>query len=471
MGNNVASIGNSSFWGCNSLMEVSLPSNINSVGDSAFRDCSNLTRVTIGDNVTSIGNFAFDYCYKLIEVYNLSSLNITKGDTNNGSVGYFALNVYTPASGQSKLHTSPDGFIFYEDGDICYLMGYTGIQNVITLPTSCNCKNYSIYKYAFYNCNKLISITIPDSVTSIGNFAFDGCHKLIEIYNLSSLSITKGTMDNGKVGYYALNIYEPTGGKSKLHTTSDGFVFYEDDNTCYLMGYTETQISITLPTSRNSKDYEIYEYALYGCNNLTNVIIPNSVTSIGNSAFGSCDNLVNVYIGDSVVSIDRAFSDCNNLTNVVIGKSVTSIDDGAFSYCCIRNVYIDSNTVASMLTSPSACGFLLNNAETILFEKNVTNITDFVKNNFEFKGISYENGMEYSVYSKVNYELKSFPNENNSPSNDITHNVINGNNPQIAEKFDDMVVSVGGCRSSVIGGVALMSVTVLGTALVIKKKD
>ena len=290
----VTSIDYYAFAYCTSLTSVVIGDSVWSIGSDAFSNCSSLTSVVIPDSVTSIGSYAFNYCYKLVEVYNLSSLDITKGSDAYGRVGYYALNVYTPTSGESKLHTTTDGFVFYEDGNKCYLVGYIGNKTDITLPESYNGKNYKIYKYAFYYCSSLTSVSIGDSVTSIGYEAFRSCYKLVEVYNLSSLDITKGSDAYGRVGYYALNVYTPTSGESKLHTTTDGFVFYEDGNKCYLVGYIGNKTDITLPESYNGKNYEIYNYAFCFCDSLTSVSIGDGVTSIGEGAFARCSSLTSI---------------------------------------------------------------------------------------------------------------------------------------------------------------------------------
>ena len=174
----VTSIGEEAFSYCSSLTNVTIPDSVTSIGDDAFSGCSSLTSVTIPDSVTSIGSYAFYGCYKLVEVYNLSELNITKSSSSNGYVGYYALNVYTPQSGQSNI-SNVDNFLMYNNGDTHYLLGYVGNDTEIVLPTTEY--NYEIYKYAFYNCSSLTSITIPDSVTSISNYALYGCSRLTGI--------------------------------------------------------------------------------------------------------------------------------------------------------------------------------------------------------------------------------------------------------------------------------------------------
>lgn len=195
-GNNVTKVPNNLFNavyngnGIN-IKHVVIPDNITTIGNRAFKDNPCLSSVTIGENVTSIEESAFHYCYKLIEVCNLSSLNIKK-DTKNGYIGWYSLNIYTPTSGHSKLVTDGD-YTFYEDSSINYLVEYNGLDTDLILPDKLYA--YDIYKYGFYKTN-IQSLVIPDSVKNIGSYAFNECT------SLANLTMGKNVISIGQNAFY-----------------------------------------------------------------------------------------------------------------------------------------------------------------------------------------------------------------------------------------------------------------------------
>ena len=319
IGNGVTSIGADAFYDCRGLTSITIPDSVTSIGDYAFRGCSGLTGITIPDSVTLIGDYAFRGCYKLFEVWNYSELNIVKGDESNGSVARYAKCVYTTDE-KSKQTTSDDGCVFYEDEEASYLLGYDRVKAELLLPQkSPSGREYEIYQYAFSYCKGLTSITIPDSVTSIGDHAFDHCTELTNITIPDSVTSIGTNAFNG-TAYYEDASHWYGGTRGVLYI---GNHFIEADliwGTYYIRMGTKT----------------IADYAFSGCHKLTSITIPDSVTSIGADALRKCNGLTSIEIPDSVTSIgDYAIEDCWELKSVTIGNCVTSIGEDAF-YNCYR---------------------------------------------------------------------------------------------------------------------------------------
>ncbi len=334
-------IGQYAFSGCTNLRSVTLQSGLQTIGYEAFKDCKYLTSITIPASVTSIESGAFDGCYRLIEVQNRSTtLSISKGSTANGSVGYYAKHIYTEETG-SKLVVEGGGLrVWYLDTTERYLVCdlASGIHRLPTVAPDDG--NYAVYNYAFEG-QGLISLTIPASVTAIGDYAFKGCYQLIEVQNLSALSISRGSSAHGGVAYYAKNVYTATSGSSKVETSDDEkWYWYIDGTDRLLAGYSgETASPLVLPEPRDDMGvlpYQIANYAFYGRTNLQAVTIPASVTAIGQYAFYGCTSLQSVtFAAESTLESigGYAFYGCESLASITIPAGVARIESNTFEYC------------------------------------------------------------------------------------------------------------------------------------------
>ena len=346
----VTSIGEEAFSYCSGLTSITISNGVTTIGSRAFSFCSSLTSITIPDSITSIEGGAFSGCYRLVEVYDLSpSIWISKGSYGNGYVGYYALNIYTSANEPSKIWTDTEGYVFYEDGASCYLIGYIGSEIDLMLPATCNGKSYAINKYAFYDCDTLESINIPNNVTSIGQYAFYSCGNLASITvpdSVTSISVCAfgdcSSLTYVTIGKNVTSISEYAFRYSNALTnidisvdnayykSVDGNLYSKDGTTLIKYAAGKTDAAFAIPNGVKS----ISTDAFYGCNNLTDITIPDSMTSINESAFENCYSLVNITIPDSVWNIGNyAFRWCNNLTSITIPSNVWGIGDEAFYNC------------------------------------------------------------------------------------------------------------------------------------------
>ncbi len=180
----------------------------------------------------------------------------------------------------------------------------------------------SIGEYAFI-ASGLISVNIPEGVTSIGAFAFSYCS------NLTSVNIPEGVTSIGEYAFYNCNGLEP-----KL-------LVYDKGIKCYgWIGDKKKCTDVVIPEGVTSVGASAFSY----CSNLTSVIIPESVTAIGASAFDGCKSLTSIKIPESLTSIGyAAFLECSSLTSIKIPDGVTSIGKYAFENCEKLDVVIDNS--------------------------------------------------------------------------------------------------------------------------------
>lgn len=274
----------------------------------SFNNCGKLTSITLPNNISKIEMNAFYGCTSLVNIKSKPSSITRIGETAFYDTAWY--------------NSQPNGIVYFDK--VAYK--YKG-----TMPsnTSIVIKNgtLGIADSAFYDCTGLTSITIPNSVTSIGDYAFDGCS------GFTSVTIGSGVTSIGKDAFD--KCYDLT----SVHISDIAkwcAISFEDVYANPLMYAHNLYVNgvlvkdLLIPNSVTS----IGDYAFYNCSGFTSVTIGNSVTSIGKSVFYNCSGLTSIIIPDSVKNIgDFAFQYCTGLTSVIIGNGVTSIDNGAFSKC------------------------------------------------------------------------------------------------------------------------------------------
>ena len=310
----VTSIGASAFYQCSSLTGITIPKSVTNIGESAFYRCASLTGVTFAgeSQLATIGKSAFDRCESLTDV-SITDMDawcrIDFGDSSANPM-YRAKNIRLNGSKIASV-TVPEGvtelkYTFYGFKDLIR----------VTLPKSLT----GIGEDTFCNCTSLTNLTIPEGVTAIGDCAFSGCTSLASVTIPGSVT----AIGSGAFGS-CRNLTAVTLPEGLTEIGSDAFSF------CGSLASVELPKNLTV----------ISTGTFYGCG-LTSVKIPDGVTAIGDSAFSRCWNLTDVSIPDSVTTIgDSAFWNCSSLTSVTIPKSVTTIGGSAFVSCAdLTDVYI-----------------------------------------------------------------------------------------------------------------------------------
>ena len=286
----VTIIGSHAFYDCLGLTSINIPNTITTIGSYAFNGCSGLTSITIPYSVTTIGAIAFGNCI------GLTSFTLPNSVDTFGEDDF--LNPLEGCSGLTNITVEP-GNMVYDSRDNCNAIIKTETNTMISgcqatvIPRSVTC----ILTYAFNGCNNLTSIFIPNTVTSIiGSYdyyltgLFSGCDNLVSII------------------------------------VEEGNPNYDSRDNCNAIIETATNTLIA------------------GCGNS---IIPNTVTAIGNSAFGGCTSLSSINFPPSIKTIGQyAFGICS-VTNLTLGQ-VDSIAPRAFWYCTqLKHVTIPNSVVVT----------------------------------------------------------------------------------------------------------------------------
>ena len=326
----VTSIGAGAFQLCLSLTSIVIPESVTNIGAGAFTGCDSLdskllvydkgtkcygwigdtkkcTEVVIPESVTNIGAGAFQDCI------NLASISIPEGVTSIGAfVFYGCINL-------TNINI-PNGVTSIGEWAFCRCSNLTSIK----IPESVT----SIEVKTFFACSSLKHIEIPESVTSIETSAFGDCNSLKSINvatNNPMYSSENGVLYNKNK---TVVIYIPKEIEPQL-------LIYDNGTKCYgWIGDKNKCTDVVIPESVTS----IETKAFFDCSNLTNINIPKGVTSIGANAFYRCNNLTSISIPESVTNIgNSAFYNCEKL-DVVIDNSEKNVEVGSHAFYTCKSV-------------------------------------------------------------------------------------------------------------------------------------
>ncbi len=308
--NRLKYIGNEAFFLCSKLSLTDIPFSVVNIGNSAFWGCSRLTSITIGSNLTNLGTSAFSNCENLKTVIWNAKNCADIPCPSYGSVSPFGGSITSFIFGNEVKHIP------------AHLCSSLSDLKIVSVPNSVT----SIGDYAFNSCFKLDSVSLGNSLTTIGEAAFGHCASSTSILIPNSVTTIGDYAFNNvpNIVFSGIAAGSPWGAKS-INGYVDAPIVYNDETKTSLRACSAIASGeIIIPNSVTS----IEERAFCFCSNLTSVIIPNSVTYIGNYAFAQCSALTSVYCYASTPPSLEVFSDdfldhvCQNATLYVPQNSI-----------------------------------------------------------------------------------------------------------------------------------------------------
>jgi len=318
-GSSITTVSTNAFLNCAALTGITLPNSVESIEVGAFEGCENLTGVIIPNSVTFIGAGAFAKCTSL------------KGITIPDSVKSIGAQAFSGCSGLTRVSLGNN----VKDIETETFMDCENLIN-ITIPDSVS----SIGVRAFAGCNNLTSITLPISLSSIGDRAFASC------YSLTGITIPAKVTKIGNGAFANTNLSSIDVDTANTAYTSFNGVLYNKNKTILIICPSRKKGDFTIPNGVTG----IGEDAFEGCHNLTSLVIPNTVTTIGAGTFYDIliwgsenpDRITTLPPGAKAI---KAPPEIKGITSVTFQGSIPSsgFDTNAFSETDLRAKFYATN--------------------------------------------------------------------------------------------------------------------------------
>ena len=378
----VKGIANGAFYGNTTLQSVNILDGLTHISAGAFLNCSSLTTIGIPDTVTCIEQGAFLGCTGLTSM-KLPFVGNTSEGTENAYFGFIF--GATEATDQNTFVPSGLKTVTVTGGNIgdqafynCSMLETVTLKDAVT----------GIGNYSFYNCNGLTSVTLSNKVTNVGSYAFAACLCINKIEIPLDVSYIGDRAFQGwendqticiKADVLVLNDFD-----LDWYTECDAVLYWEGYEKIYesfslnlINGGTAYEISKTnisvaenlfIPETYNGLPIErIAANGFKNCSEITNVVIPASIVSIGENAFYGCNSLTKVLFSENskLETIEGwAFANCGQLKDITLPSHLKTIGTYAFSYC---DGLVDVNVPANVTELNSYAFYYCANLQNVIF--------------------------------------------------------------------------------------------------------
>lgn len=319
------------FANCHGLTKIIIPDKVTSIGEKAFYNCSNMLEVTLGKSVEEIDSSAFRYCSKMINAISKSPYIVLSKDVYHNSylneMAKFLYNANDTVT--TNYEIDENGFVTMIYGEELCLMTYLGSNTEVVIPDGIT----TIYSNAFIRNYDLTSVIIPDSVTDIQSSAFSECRNLKSVIlgnNVKSIG-NSAFARNYNLEEIVLNEGLETIGRAAFYYTSLTHIEIPDS----IVSIGDSAFAVTpLETVKLGSGLKTIEQATFNYCIYLKEIDLSHITTIGDWAFDSCKGLETVVFGDNLESIGRyAFRSCTSLKALSLTKNIKTLGEYAFTEC------------------------------------------------------------------------------------------------------------------------------------------
>lgn len=409
------------------IESIVIPSNIKCIKQFAFANCESLSEITLSEGLEVIEYCAFDYCESLTSINIPKTVKLIETKAFNYNSHLREINV----DENNPFYKSIDGNLYSKDGTklLVYCLGkpevfFTvpiGVEEIddscfyyadklieVFLPEGlkvigdsafCCCLNLkelklpstvtTIERGAFYLCEQITEMTIPNGVKHLSDDLFFSCNKLEKVSIPESVTSVGTTLFMACYNLTDISVDE----NNQYFKSIDGNLYSKDSKVLYAYAYGKDDTSFVVP-----EGVQIIEVsALHGCENLENIILPNTLTTIKDYGLFNCSNLTSLTLPSSLIYLgESALLSCDSITEFIVDENnpvFSSVDGNLYSKD--RSIFIlyaqgkkDSRFVLpEFVTEIGPDSFYASELEFLVIHENVTKIDSSAFSSAYFKTI------------------------------------------------------------------------------------